>query len=263
MPNIKKSLITLKLTTSSKLFLIISVFFLLTLFTTPASFADSTTNNNYVTTSEIVNNAPNVYNKIKWVTIDDIKKNLPSKPIVVGFDIDDTILLSSPCFYKLQKDFEAKHNLSGKPQDIVFPKIIKDKEFWNSLASCDVYSLPKKSAIDLIHMHQQRGDQIYFITGRNAPSDKSLLPILNNILVKLIGSNKGLHDVIYSDNASKTPFIKQYKINIYYGDGDGDITNAREAGATGIRFLRSSISTYKPLPLAGQFGEQVLVGSDS
>ena len=44
--------------------------------------------------------------------------------------------------------------------------------------------------------------------------------------------------------------------------GLGDIGAAREVGARGIRILRASNSSYKPLPMAGAQGEEVIVNSD-
>ncbi|STU80135.1 acid phosphatase/phosphotransferase [Klebsiella pneumoniae] len=49
----------------------------------------------------------------------------------------------------------------------------------------------------------------------------------------------------------------------FYGDSDNDITAAREAGARGIRVLRAANSSYKPLPMAGALGEEVIVNSDT
>ena len=40
------------------------------------------------------------------------------------------------------------------------------------------YSIPKQIAIDLINMHQARGDQIYFITGRTAGDKDGVTPVL-------------------------------------------------------------------------------------
>ena len=37
---------------------------------------------------------------------------------------------------------------------------------------------------------------------------------------------------------------------------------AREAGARGIRVLRAANSSYKPLPMAGALGEEVIVNSE-
>jgi acid phosphatase (class B) len=49
---------------------------------------------------------------------------------------------------------------------------------------------------------------------------------------------------------------------VFYGDSDNDITAAREAGARGIRVLRAANSSYKPLPMAGALGEEVIVNSE-
>jgi len=49
---------------------------------------------------------------------------------------------------------------------------------------------------------------------------------------------------------------------VFYGDSDNDISAARDVGARGIRVLRASNSTYRPLPMAGAFGEEVIVNSE-
>lgn len=61
---------------------------------------------------------------------------------------------------------------------------------------------------------------------------------------------------------TKTNWLVDKKIRIFYGDSDGDITAARDAGIRGIRVLRASNSTYRPLPSAGKFGEEVIVNSE-
>ncbi|MEA1172661.1 HAD family acid phosphatase, partial [Escherichia coli] len=53
-----------------------------------------------------------------------------------------------------------------------------------------------------------------------------------------------------------------FLLSIIFGDSDNDITAARDVGARGIRILRASNSTYKPLPQAGAFGEEVIVNSE-
>lgn len=52
------------------------------------------------------------------------------------------------------------------------------------------------------------------------------------------------------------------RIKVFYGDSDNDISAAREVGARGIRILRASNSSYKPLPMAGAQGEEVIVNSE-
>jgi len=95
---------------------------------------------------------------IHWISVEQLKKELEGKaPINVSFDIDDTVLFSSPCFYHGQEKYSPGKN-----------DYLKNQDFWNEVnAGCDQYSIPKQIAVDLINMHQARGDQIYFITGRN------------------------------------------------------------------------------------------------
>jgi acid phosphatase (class B) len=41
-----------------------------------------------------------LHDPIHWVSVDQIEKSLEGKPpMTVGFDIDDTVLFSSPCFF--------------------------------------------------------------------------------------------------------------------------------------------------------------------
>lgn len=61
---------------------------------------------------------------------------------------------------------------------------------------------------------------------------------------------------------SKIQWLQAKNIRIFYGDSDNDIAAARELGIRGIRILRASNSTYKPLPQAGAFGEEVIVNSE-
>mgnify|MGYP002618297257 CR=1 FL=1 len=61
---------------------------------------------------------------------------------------------------------------------------------------------------------------------------------------------------------TKTQWLEQKNIKVFYGDSDNDITAAHDAGARGIRVLRASNSTYRPLPMAGKFGEEVIVNSE-
>ena len=68
----------------------------------------------------------------------------------------------------------AKKNNSPGKNDY-----LKNQDFWNEVnAGCDQYSIPKQIAVDLINMHQARGDQIYFITGRTAGDKDGVTPVL-------------------------------------------------------------------------------------
>lgn len=59
----------------------------------------------------------------------------------------------------------------------------------------------------------------------------------------------------------KTYYIVKHKSQIHYGDSNDDVLAAREAGIRGIRVIRTQVSTNRPLPINGGYGEEVLVNS--
>lgn len=185
------------------------------------------------------------------VSVDDLATELKDKPpMAVGFDIDDTVLFSSPVFYRGQQEFS--------PGSYAY---LSNQQFWDK-ANCgwDAFSQPKTIANKLITMHQERGDSIYFITARN-PSD---CDFMTQYIKKTFAINN-MHKVIFSGSSEKAylkaPYIKANNIKIYYGDSDGDIISARQAGAEGIRVMRSANSSYKPIPKNGLYGERVVLDS--
>ena len=190
---------------------------------------------------------------IHWISVDQLKKELEGKaPINVSFDIDDTVLFSSPCFYHGQQKYSpGKHDY------------LKNQDFWNEVnAGCDQYSIPKQIAVDLINMHQARGDQIYFITGRTAGDKDGVTPVLQKAF-----NIKDIHPVEFmggrerTTKYNKTPGIIEHKVSIHYGDSDDDILAAKEAGIRGIRLMRAANSTYQPMPTLGGYDEEVLINS--
>lgn len=190
---------------------------------------------------------------IHWVSVEQIKKSLEGKgPINVSFDIDDTVLFSTPCFYYGQQKYSP-----GKFD------YLKNQEFWNEVnAGCDKYSMPKEAAAALIKMHQERGDQIYFITGRTAGNVDGVTPILQKAF-----NIKDMHPVEFMGDRprktkyNKTPGIIEHKVSIHYGDSDDDVLAAKEAGIRGIRLMRAANSSYQPMPTLGGYGEEVLINS--
>ncbi|KYK77346.1 acid phosphatase [Aggregatibacter actinomycetemcomitans serotype e str. SA2149] len=190
---------------------------------------------------------------IHWISVDQLKKELEGKaPMNISFDIDETVLFSSPCFYHGQQKYSP-----GK-QDY-----LKNQDFWNEVnAGCDQYSIPKQIAVDLINMHQERGDQIYFITGRTAGDKDGVTPVLQKAF-----NIKNMHPVEFMGGCdrttkyNKTPGIIEHKVTIHYGDSDDDILAAKEAGVRGIRLMRAANSTYQPMPTLGGYGEEVLINS--
>lgn len=199
-------------------------------------------------------------NQVKWVTVEQIRESLKNKPpMTVSFDIDDTVLVSSQCFYYGKNTFS--------PNDYSY---LKNQAFWNYVADgCDRSSIPKESAAALIKMHQERGDQVVFITGRtgHANNDPTRLDVLATLLERAFNV-KNMQPVNYTNDTpvapyqyDKTYYIVKHKSQIHYGDSNDDVLAAREAGIRGIRVIRPQVSTNRPLPINGGYGEEVLVDS--
>ena len=144
--------------------------------------------------------------------------------MAVGFDIDDTVLFSSPGFWRGKKTY------SPDSEDY-----LKNPAFWEKMNNgWDEFSIPKEVARQL--------------------SDNFHIPAGNMNPVIFAGDKPGQN--------TKTQWLQDKNIRMFYGDSDNDITAARDVGIRGIRILRASNSTYKPLPQAGAFGEEVIVNSE-
>ncbi|VDZ05866.1 acid phosphatase/phosphotransferase [Escherichia coli] len=100
---------------------------------------------------------------IHWVSVAQIENSLAGRPpMAVGFDIDDTVLFSSPGFWRGKKTF------SPESEDY-----LKNPVFWEKMNNgWDEFSIPKEVARQLIDMHVRRGDAIFFVTGRSPTKQK-------------------------------------------------------------------------------------------
>jgi acid phosphatase (class B) len=189
---------------------------------------------------------------IRWVTLKDIAKSLENQtPMNVGFDIDDTVLFSSPGYYYGRQ----KYSPGNKAFTIM-------EEFWNEMNNgLDQFSIPKECARKLIELHKKRGDSIYFITARTKTKTESVTELLEKTF-----DLENPHKVIFTGfklgENLKIKALKENKIQIFYGDADSDIEAAFEAGIRAIRIMRAVNSTNKPLPHNGSYGEEVLVNSE-
>ena len=191
---------------------------------------------------------------IHWVSVAQIENSLMGHPpMAVGFDIDDTVLFSSPGFWRGKKTYS--------PDSEAY---LKNPEFWEKMNNgWDEYSIPKEVARAVIAMYVKRGDSIYFITGRTQTATESVTKTLqDDFLIPAANMNPVIFAGDHPGQNSKTQWLKEKNIRVFYGDSDNDITAAREAGARGIRVLRASNSTYRPLPQAGAFNEEVIVNSE-
>lgn len=174
-------------------------------------------------------------------------------PMAVGFDIDDTVLFSSPGFWRGKKTFSPANE-----------EYLKNPEFWEKMNNgWDEFSIPKEVGRALIAMHVKRGDSIYFVTGRSQTKTETVSKTLQgDFAIPTANMNPVIFAGDKAGQNTKTQWLEQKNIKVFYGDSDNDITAARDVGARGIRVLRASNSTYRPLPMAGAFGEEVIVNSE-
>ncbi len=190
---------------------------------------------------------------MRWVSIEDIEASLPQHPIKIGLDVDDTVFFSSPALYYIMNNEDGP---DGK--NLYEGEIFKSQRFWDDL-SCkyDIFSMPKNSAIKLLEMHKKRGDTIFFITAREQPQGEE---ILTKCLHKAFNL-KNQPKTIFSGNTPKTKFIKENKIELFYGDSDTDILHAQNANIRAIRIERSPLSVNKYNYTLNAFGEEILENS--
>lgn len=189
------------------------------------------------------------------ISIQEIEQSLPPQPVSVGFDVDDTVLFSSPGFHYAftNTDGPNKTNKYG-------PKPLNSDKFWEDMSSYfDKFSIPKESARQVIEMHKKRNDKIFFITARPKPQKE----IVTQLLSQYFSLPKNTPPVIFSGKITKCNSIKQHNIVVFYGDSDTDISEAHDAGIRAIRFMRSPLSTNKGRYKPGIYGEAVLENSEN
>lgn len=191
---------------------------------------------------------------VHWVSVAQIENSLLGRaPMAVGFDIDDTVLFSSPGFWRGKRIYS--------PDSEAY---LKNPEFWEKMNNgWDDFSIPKEVGRALIAMHVKRGDRIYFVTGRSQTKTETVSKTLqDDFLIPAENMNPVIFAGDKSGQNTKTQWLREKQIKVFYGDSDNDITAAQDVGIRGIRVLRASNSTYKPLPMAGAFGEEVIVNSE-
>lgn len=159
--------------------------------------------------------------------------------INVGFDVDDTLLFSTPAFLKATEE--------GAPE--------YSEEWWVTVNNSDEgNSVIKKVAEKILNEHKAKGDGIFAITARRSKGGDGL----RNFLNKTFGIKK---ENVYFTN-KKAEKIRELNIKIFYGDSDSDITAAQDVGVEGIRILRSLKSSYKEKYNPGEYGEKIIPDSE-
>ena len=191
---------------------------------------------------------------VHWVSVAQIENSLVDRPpMAVGFDIDDTVLFSSPGFWRGKKMFSPDSD-----------EYLKNPAFWEKMNNgWDEFSIPKEAARALIALHIKRGDSIFFITGRSQTATETVSKTLqDDFLIPAANMNPVIFAGDQPGQNNKTQWLVDKQIKIFYGDSDNDMTAAKAAQARAVRLLRASNSTYRPLPQAGAFGEEVIVNSE-
>lgn len=171
-----------------------------------------------------------------------------SSATAIGFDIDDTLLFSSPT---ISRAFAT----GGTPAPT-------DTVFWTAANGCDAgcpaetitladgttKNLPandpsgvKMRALELVNYHRSLGQDVYAITAR---------PDINSQPVKdYLQAQLGFEpDHVFFEPTSKVDRMQMLGLDVFYGDSDSDITDARKVPGkpvVGVRFLRSPKSSYR------------------
>lgn len=196
------------------------------------------------------------------ITVEQLALVFPKRKIVVGFDVDDTLIYSAPAFNALQPEYDP---------DVIRPKSLpalnpdqraKYHEFWNRLnGEYDDRSVVKVVAQKVLKLHLDRGDDVWIISKRQSIVPEPREDVVTKRYERMLGV-KLPHPVVQTQLRDKTPFLCERQIELYYGDADTDITASVTAGATPIRIKRASDSYAKDAVHDGQLGELVVHGSE-
>ena len=198
--------------------------------------------------------------KAEEISVEQLARMLPKHPIVVGFDVDDTLTFSAPAFNALQPSYDPDVIRPKDLQKLTAEQRAQYHAFWNELNEhADDSSIPKKIGKTLLALHTARKDDIYIISRRQETvplSDVASRRLERFFQVKLA------HPIVQTNLTDKTKYICERQIELYYGDSDSDITAAVAAGATPVRIKRAVNSYAKDATHDGQLDEIVIRGSE-
>ncbi len=162
------------------------------------------------------------------------------RPVAVGFDLDDTLLFSSPAF-----DAAAARGL-----------VRHSDAYWRAVNAADArLSTVKQRTLAILRRHQEAGDQVWVITARR--------PIGVEPVREFVEATFGIPaDRVLFEPDGKAERIRAIGLAVFYGDADSDMEAAIEAGARPVRILRSERSSYRRNYQPGRFGEEIIPDSE-
>jgi acid phosphatase (class B) len=201
---------------------------------------------------------------VRTITLEALARSLPQEPIRVVFDVDDTVLFTSPGFQwgsRTYGDRIVSAGVSVREEDLPTEEDRrKYREFWTRMNNeMDQFSIKKWIAGELIALHKSRGDKIYFVTKRIFTGSERLTETLR----REFGLSSDSAAVIFTNRESKAAAFRKINAQVSYGDSDGDIRDSIQAGARPVRVLRSPASVNHEPTHNGQFGEEVLLNSEN
>jgi len=162
-----------------------------------------------------------------------------AKKLKVGFDLDDTLIFSTPAF---NKGFKSVHERFSRG-------------FWTLVNKSDRdNSTVKEGAKRILDEHKEHGDEIFIVTARGPYGTQPLL----DYIAETFNVKK---ENVFFEPRGKTDRIKRLGLDIYYGDADSDISDTIQAGAKGIRIERSETSWNTRKYHPGKYNEQVIENS--
>lgn len=200
--------------------------------------------------------------KVDEISVEQLALVLPKTKLVVGFDVDDTLVFSAPAFNALEPLYPAETIRPKNLDALSEGDRAKYYEFWNKLnGDLDDRSIPKAIGKKLLDLHLGRGDDVWIISKRQSMNPPPAEDVVTKRYERMFGV-KLPHPVVQTQLKDKTKFICEHHLGIYYGDADTDVTASVGAGATPIRVKRATDSYAKDVVHNGQLGEVVLKDSD-
>lgn len=198
---------------------------------------------------------------IRWTDLATLAATLPPAPLDVVFDVDDTVLFTSPGFQWGTRTYGAEVVKAGAPvREADLPSDDarrRFREFWSKMNNeLDQWSVKKWIAVELIKLHKMRGDRIHFVTKRVRTGSEKVTELIAKTF-----DLAGMEPVIFTDRNPKVEAFKQVHAAVSYGDSDGDIRDSLAAGARPVRVQRARNSVNDDPTHDGAFGEEVLIDS--
>ncbi len=149
--------------------------------------------------------------------------------LIVGFDIDDTVLFSEPMFLEAPRDEKGAIDYH-----------------WINLHDKD-YSLLIDPTAALIHYFRANGHQVFFITARPGFNGHHLAEFLSKKLDMDITVNENLFfspkEIVNGFSyTTKHNTMKKLNLDMYYGDSDRDMIAGLKADVYPVRIIRNNRS---------------------